>query len=124
MEKRNKSRFTLEHGKWYACQFFGDFFKGFEAQCSYAPIKVEEVRPMGNRKYELHFYHANYPAGVKDKVYELQTIERGQSFILAKTTEKEDPRFLRITTISAEWISKHFGQRPEGNLEDWLERNA
>ena len=83
-------------------EFYGD-------QCTYSAIKVNEVKPekSGDRIFELHFYHANYPVGVKDKVYRLQTIERGQHYLLAKSLDHTPVRFLQIYEITAEWYSRH-----------------
>ena len=49
-------RFTLERGKWYACEFIGDEFGA--DKCSYSPIKVKEVIPgkTGKGVFELHFH--------------------------------------------------------------------
>ena len=75
------TRFTLVHDCWYACEFIGDEFDDAhgEDRCSYSPIKVLCCEPLadGTRCMRLEFFHANYPAGVQDKVYTRQTIERG-----------------------------------------------
>tara|TARA_R110000782_G_scaffold268615_3_gene365275 strand:+ start:3841 stop:4026 length:186 start_codon:yes stop_codon:yes gene_type:complete len=56
-------RFTLERGKWYACEFKGDFFSDFGCDCtSYSPIKIYGIEPnnSGDRTYKLNFFHANF----------------------------------------------------------------
>lgn len=62
------TRFTLQRGRWYACELIGDEFG--EDKCSYSPIKVFAVEPQksGNRKFGLKFYHASYPAGVRTSI--------------------------------------------------------
>ncbi|MDP6527062.1 MAG: hypothetical protein QGH42_13505 [Kiritimatiellia bacterium] len=67
------SRFTLERGQWYAAEILGEEFGGKIR--SHTRIQVYEVKPLGGRKFELSFYHENYPEGVRDKRYTLQTIE-------------------------------------------------
>ncbi len=120
------TRFTLQPGQWYACELIGDEFD--EDKCSYSPIKVLKVEPgkTGNRTFALHFYHANYPEGVRDKVYQLQTIEWGRSLLLARSLEHDPPRFLQVYEISVEWVTRHFrGADPDSqDIQGWLDRNA
>jgi hypothetical protein len=51
-------RFTLERGKWYACELIGDDFTEAHSSdlCSYSPIKVEGVFPLrsGDRTFRFH----------------------------------------------------------------------
>ena len=70
-------RFTLRERFWYAVEFIGEEF-GDQIR-SYSPIRVDEVvcENSGRRLFSLSFYHANYPEGVRDKCYTLQTIEDG-----------------------------------------------
>ena len=119
-------RFTLNNETWYACEFIGDEFQ--EDCCSYSPIKVRDVVPLrtGGGKFRLAFYHANYPAGVREKEYELAMIERGQTFLLAKSVEHDPPRILQIYDIDWNWVVRHF-HASGGNNDDvqrWLETNA
>lgn len=93
---------------------------------SYSPIRAEEITPKGGRKFSLAFYHANYPEGVRSKVYELETIERNAAFILARSLSHSPVRLLLIYTITSTWLREHFGITISG-LEDpqaWLTRNA
>ncbi|WP_339907206.1 hypothetical protein [Symmachiella dynata] len=118
-------RYTLKPGTWYACELIGDEFG--EDKCSYSPIKIQRVQPgkSGNRRLHLHFHHANYSEGVRDKVYELTTVERGASFLLAKSATHEPPRYLQIYDITPEWVARHFPQhRPDEDIQGWLERHA
>jgi hypothetical protein len=123
-------RFTLETGRWYACEFIGDFFdQAFGPdRCSYSPIKILGLRPLGTgqREYVLEFYHANYPEGVQGKEYRLRTIERGGRFLLAKSLDHDPPRFLQVYDITAAWIEAHFPGKhpPREGLQAWMGRNA
>jgi len=119
-------RFTLRSGEWYACEFIGDEYD--QDKCSYSPIKIQQIEPCktGKREVVLSFYHANYPEGVRDKKYRLQTIERGETFLLAKSLDHSPSRLLQIYKISSDWISNHFGINCPNDIDvnNWLERNA
>ena len=119
-------RFSIESNKWYACEIIGDEFDN--DKCSYSPIRIYEIRPLktGNRDFILKFYHANYPEGVRDKVYHLRTIERGKTYLLARTTEHSPIRFLQIYKINNHWLKQHFGHSlSEGiDCQEWLNRYA
>lgn len=93
---------------------------------SYSPIRVEEITPHGGRRFSLAFYHANYPEGVRRKVYELETVERNTVFILARSLSHSPVRLLLIHAITGGWLREHFGINI-AELEDaqaWLTRNA
>ena len=117
-------RFTLREGRWYACELIGDEFG--DDLCSYSPIKVYAVKPhgKGNRQFTLAFYHANYPAGVRDKEYTMRTLERGTRFILAKSLDHDPPRILQIYEIDIPWLQRHFAMRPVEPVQQWLDRHA
>lgn len=141
MKDQNKDRFTLEAGQWYAMEMLGDFFHctAWEEKDyrTYSPIKVLGVSPngKGNRTYRLSFYHSNYPEGVQGKEYVMETLERGEHYILAKS-DHEPTRILYITAITYEWIEIHFPgwvenacktdgrNSPPGYLEEFLNRHA
>ena len=119
-------RFTLERGRWYAAELMGAFFE--ERIRSYSPIKVLSIDPRrdGRRTFELGFYHANYPEGVRDKRYTLRTLERNDWFLLAKSLDHDPTRLLLIHEITAPWLTVHFGV-PLEDITDpasWLDRHA
>jgi hypothetical protein len=86
------NRFVLQRNRWYAVEIIGAEF-GAEIR-SYSPIRVDDITPKGNRRFELQFYHANYPEGVRNKIYELQTLDRNENFILARSVSHKSPRWL------------------------------
>lgn len=117
-------RFALQKNRWYAAEIIGEEF-GAEIR-SYSPIRVDEITPKGGRRFELQFYHANYPEGVRNKVYELQTLERSNNFILARSSTHQPVRWFLIYAITSEWLNINFGVASDDrlNVEAWLERNA
>jgi len=117
-------RFSLEPGRWYAAELLGEEF-GSEIR-SYSPIRVEEIRPKGGCRFSLAFYHANYPEGVRDKVYALETLERGATFILARSREHSPPRLMLIYSVTSAWLREHFGATvsESEDVQPWLARNA
>jgi hypothetical protein len=124
MRTRFEATLLLEPRHWYAAELIGEEF-GTEIR-SYSPIRVDEVRPSGGRRFSLAFYHANYPEGVRDKVYELETIERTASFILARSREHNPSRLMLIYPITSVWLREHFGATVSDgeDVEAWLARNA
>lgn len=122
------TRFTLSRDRWYACEFIGDEFE--YDRCSYSPIKVLDLEPQshGSRRLRIEFFHANYPPGVQKKVYMLQTIERAERFMLARSLDHKPARLLQIYDVDAAWVRRHFGfaRPPESDigLDRWLDDNA
>jgi hypothetical protein len=118
------NRFTLAPKHWYAAEFIGEEF-GSEIR-SYSPIKVDRVTPRGSHTFELAFYHANYPEGVRGKTYTLRTLKRTSTFLLAISTEHEPARLLLIYAMSTAWMRAHFGCgiSDSEDVEAWLDKHA
>lgn len=119
-------RFTLVVGNWYAAEISEGSSK--ESRL-YSPILIEGITPArtGKRHFELSFYHADYPEGVRDKTYELQTIERSAYHLLAKCMGHESLRILCVSMISWEWIRTHYPKvEPNHSIDvqQWLFHNA
>lgn len=123
----SSNRFTLYPDRWYAVEFIGD---EFDADLrSVSPILVHSVAPVGDGKrlMELAFYHANYPEGVREKRYSLQTIERRERFLLARSTEHVPTRLMLIYEISWDWLRRQMGASQSDDNADvqrWLTNNA
>lgn len=129
MDGDNDTRFTLHPGQWYAAELIGDEFFIDADYRSYSAIRVDCIAPAGRgqRRFVMSFYHANYPEGVRDKVYTLQTLERTKSFIIARSAEHAPIRVLLIYDISWPWLRLHFGiEQPSGseNIMRWLSSNV
>lgn len=84
-----------------------------------------DVRKDGSRSFDLSFYHANYAEGVRDKTYELRTIERTESFIFAKRRD-DSGLFVLLFPMSPDWLKEHFSAalRDDELPEAWLDRNC
>lgn len=99
------TRFTLEPRNWYAMELLGPEFGENVRHCS--PIQVYSLTPAGDGKgwFELSFYHAACPAGARDKVYTLQTINRSQHFLLANVVGTT--RLVLLMEMTDEWVAKN-----------------
>lgn len=119
-------RFTLVPHHWYACELIGGEFD--EDRCSYSPIRIGSVRPQrtGKRTFALDFYHASYPEGVRDKTYQLETIERGERYILAKSIDHHPVRLLLIYEVDWSWLERHCTITPDRAMSvgSWLQEHA
>ncbi len=120
-------QFILQDRCWYAAEFIGEEF-GTDIR-SYSPIHIHSIQTenLGRRRFTLSFYHANYPEGVRDKIYTLQDVERTRTYLLARSTEHTPTRLLLVYPISWDWLAKHFGTRPQTELLDvqaWLSGNC
>jgi hypothetical protein len=121
-----KMRFTLIPGRWYAMEMVSDAFGS--ALRDHSPIRVNAIRPThtGQRVFELQFYHANAPEGVRTKRYTLLVLERGERFLFAKSTHHTPPRLLLVYEITAEWLWQHVHVKlpAECEVDEWLNRYA
>jgi hypothetical protein len=118
--------FPIIPGRWYACELMGDFFKDLKDACSYSPIRIDGFEPSDceDGAFVLSFHHANYPEGVQSKRYRVKVLDRGDSYMIAKSLGHTPVRILRLYDIDAAWISRHFAET-EVNMDDvqeWLNR--
>jgi hypothetical protein len=82
-----------------------------EAERWYSPVKIERVTPKGSGagEFDLEFYHAAYPAGVRNKVYPLRTLSRTRTFILAAHLDEPDRQMtVLLHALAPEWLKMHF----------------
>jgi hypothetical protein len=80
---------------------------------SYSPVQVCGVSPYGGgkRRFELEFFHANYPAGVQRKTYVVETIVREKNYLLGRVIDSES--IILLFELTEEWLDKHFSIPPE-----------
>ena len=113
-------RFTLELREWYAMELISPEFGSEIRHCS--PIKIQALTPAGGgqRRFDLEFYHAAYPSGVRDKCYSLQTIKRTEYYLLASVVGTD--RLALFMDLTDGWLEKNGAKsleparrsRPEG----------
>ena len=118
-----EQRFTLGRGEWYAVDFIADDVpNSMEGGYGYSPIYIIEINPRksGERLFDLKFFHANYPQGVKQKKYFLETVHRGNIYLLARTKDRTPVRFLCIHELTKKWAIMHFDMDPEMSVQEWL----
>ncbi|PLX22905.1 MAG: hypothetical protein C0600_16110 [Ignavibacteria bacterium] len=95
----------------------------------YSPIRIEELVPQktGQGEFELAFYHAGYPAGVRDKRYRLRTLNRSTCYLVAQRLDDPAPHMTIIFhDLSREWLKEHFciNVEEDETIDDILERIA
>ncbi len=99
--------FTLQPRTWYAMEYI---FPSAERHLS--PIWVQEITPLktGVGMLRLHFYHANYSEGVRDKSYDLQIVHRFKGHLVALRRESEDGvhATVLLQPMTREWFVQHF----------------
>lgn len=98
--------FTLQPRTWYAMEYV---FRSAERH--FSPIWVQEIKPLktGAGMLRLHFFHANYPEGVQDKIYDLQVVQRfvGHLVALRRSDGVADATVI-LEPITREWFAQHF----------------
>lgn len=125
----NSRRYTLQPGRWYAVELIGDDMRfPPHGVFSRSPVRIDQIAPQGGGKrlFELSFYHAAYPEGVRDKRYSLEMIERGERYILARCVGAEPSRFILIHDLTPEWLRAGYGNLARDAGEDvqaWCSRN-
>lgn len=75
------TRFPLIKGEWYEMAVID----GCEVMLS--PIRVDEVERGPRGRLRLSFYHADYPDGVRDKVYDLRITDESATGLKAKSLD-------------------------------------
>lgn len=113
--------FTLNRHRWYAMQVV--LRNGTQ---HVSPVWIFEVRALKSGKgiMQLHFWHANYPEGVQDKVYDLRVIRREPGYLLAERQDDGSKALVLLSEVTSEWIGTHFRQAPDGDLQAWLDRQC
>ena len=109
-------RFTLEPGGWYGLTMFPGY-----VDCPYhSPIRVDEIRPLGGRYFDLKFLNLRYAIGVQDFQKHLKTLRRAKSHIIAEDTEVADRTYV-ITKLNKSWLRTH---EPQLNPDRFFDRDG
>jgi hypothetical protein len=119
-------RLTLTVGRWYAMEMIGDAFGPALRHASL--IRVKGIRPThtGPRVFELQFEHAHDPEGMRTERYTLLVLERGERFLLAKSTHHTPPRFFLVYEITAAWLREYrrIELPADCEVDTWLNQHA
>ena len=116
---------TLLPDHWYACEFIPE--DPLNDERMYSPIRIQSIRTFkdGSGRLQLAFYHANYPEGVRDKLYDLRVVLRTPTSFLA-VRSGTPPLVLLIHELDAAWLAKQFDIRVPLNrdISVWLSKNV
>lgn len=104
-----KRRFTLRSDTWYTMEFHIANGSAYEHWLS--AVKVYSIAPKGSGAgiFDLSFYHADYPAGVRDKIYTLRTLLRSEAYIIAERLgEKDRQMSVILFDLQPEWLKRYY----------------
>ena len=97
-------RFTLERGSWYGLTMY----PGYGDEPYHSPIRIDELVPLGQRRFELRFLNLGYAQGVQNFHKVLRTLRRANSHLVAEETEVEDRTYV-IMALTPGWMSANLG---------------
>jgi hypothetical protein len=99
---------TVLPDHWYAAELFGA--SGASTNPTLSPILVSKVEALktGQGLMRLSFYHANYPEGVRDKVYDLRVVARSHDYLAAVRTERGSNCLMIVIPITRDWLRINF----------------
>lgn len=93
-------RFTLERGSWYGLTMY----PGYGGEPYRSPIRVDELVPLGQRRFELRFLNLGYAQGVQGFHKLLRTLRRANSHMVAEEAEVEDRTYVMMA-LTRGWMS-------------------
>jgi len=101
-------RFTIERGRWYAWTMY----PGYVDMPYLSPIRVDEIEPLGQRRFRLAFLNAGYAVGVNGFDKTLRTLARRERFCVCEEVGETSDlgRVMVIQTLTWEWIDRNFPQ--------------
>ncbi|MCG3149759.1 MAG: hypothetical protein PCFJNLEI_03224 [Verrucomicrobiae bacterium] len=116
-----KPPFTLKSGHWYAMEVWDENWPRLPMP---SPIKVYRVTPLkqGNGMLRVKFFHANYPAGVQDKEYELRVLHRSACALAAVSADSGEDRVLVFFPLTLEWLRTHWPDLVREKCEQPIEQ--
>jgi len=98
--------FTISPRTWYAMEYVFP-----SAERHFSPIWVQEITPLkaGTGMLRLQLFHANYPEGVQDKLYELKVVQRFAGYLVALRRHDGVPdATVLLEPITRKWVGQHF----------------
>lgn len=106
-------RFTLERGSWYGLTMY----PGYGGEPYHSPIRIDELVPLGQRRFELRFLNLGYAQGVQGFQKVLRTLRRANSHLVAEETEIEDRTYV-IMALTRGWMFANLGNASTEGLFD------
>jgi len=83
-------------------------YPGYGDEPYRSPISIEEVRPLGLRRFDLHFFNIFYAAGVQHMRYRLRTLRREMTYLVAEQIGEVDgkltDRVVVIERLTPDWF--------------------
>lgn len=105
MQKSTKQRLTLERGQIYGWTMY----PGYSGRPYRSPIRIDFIKPLGQRTYKIMFLNMFYAAGVQHMGYTLRTMRREATYIVAEQVEAGEAtdRIVIIERMNARWMDQH-----------------
>lgn len=98
-------RLSLERGGWYAMTMM----PGYGDVPYTTPIRVDELSPRGNRRFDLVFLNLGYAAGIQGFTSTFRTLKRGPGFIMAEQDGSPDRGYV-FQNLTRDWLDRNLGQ--------------
>jgi len=98
------ARLSLKRGGWYGMTMLPGYGNGPYS----TPIRVDNLTPRGNRKFELIFLNLGYAAGVQNFSSTFRTLKRGAEFIIAEQEGTPDRGYI-FQNLTPDWLDRNIG---------------
>jgi hypothetical protein len=100
----SQARFTLEEDQLYGWTMY----PGYGEQPYFSPILVHVVRPLGGRTMEVHFLNILYAAGVQRTAYQLRTLRREKTYLMAEQVvgKRTTERVVIVEGLTRRWMRR------------------
>ena len=105
-------RFTLERGSWYGLTMY----PGYGSEPYHSPIRIDELVPLGQRRFKLRFLNLGYAQGVQNFQIVLSTLRRVESHLVA-AVEGSDRTYV-IMALTPGWMSANLDNVKSQRLFD------
>ena len=98
----SQRKLTLERGRWYALTMY----PGYTDQPYHSPIRVDEIKPLGNGLIEVEHLNAGYAEGVQMMTKGYRVHRRGALHMVLNELHSPE-RTVIIERLTGEWIRTH-----------------
>ena len=97
-------KFTLNEKQWYVMECVST-----SGERHHSPIWLSKItsRNTGEVALQIEFFHANYPTGKRDRVFDLEVLHCDRGYLLAMRVEGQE----RVATVileaaTIEWLER------------------